>query len=64
MAQADQPFRLNPNQILDYYIRAPNGSLVPVVDNREDHIQDDAPNRWRISSSSMRRQSMRRSAWD
>jgi multidrug efflux pump len=30
MAQADQPFRLNANQILDYYIRAPNGSLVPV----------------------------------
>ncbi len=28
MAQADQPFRLNPNQILGYYIRAPNGSLV------------------------------------
>jgi multidrug efflux pump len=28
MAQADQPFRLNPEQILGYYIRAPNGSLV------------------------------------
>src|SRR5215471_10990338 len=28
MAQADQPFRLNPNQILSYYIKAPNGSLV------------------------------------
>jgi multidrug efflux pump len=28
MAQADQPYRLNPNQILDYYIRASNGSLV------------------------------------
>jgi multidrug efflux pump len=28
MAQADQPFRLNASQILDYYIRAPNGSLV------------------------------------
>jgi multidrug efflux pump len=30
MAQADQPFRLNANQILDYYIRAANGSLVPL----------------------------------
>jgi len=28
MAQADQPFRLNPEQVLNYYIRAPNGSLV------------------------------------
>src|SRR5882762_1714812 len=28
MAQADQPFRLNPSQILGYYIKAPNGSLV------------------------------------
>jgi len=30
MAQADQPFRLNPNQVLDYYIRAPSGALVPL----------------------------------
>ena len=30
MAQADQPYRLNPSQLLDYYIRAPNGSLVPL----------------------------------
>ncbi len=30
MAQADQPFRLNPSQLLDYYIRAPNGGLVPL----------------------------------
>ena len=30
MAQADQPFRLNADQVLDYYIRAPNGSLVSV----------------------------------
>ena len=30
MAQADQPYRLNPQQILDYYIRTPNGSLVPL----------------------------------
>jgi multidrug efflux pump len=30
MAQADQPFRLNPSQLLDYYIRAPSGSLVPL----------------------------------
>ncbi len=30
MAQADQPFRLNPSQLLDYYIRAPGGSLVPL----------------------------------
>jgi multidrug efflux pump len=30
MAQADQPFRLNPEQILGYYIRTPNGSLVQV----------------------------------
>src|SRR5258708_12154867 len=30
MAQADQPFRLNPNQILDYYIRTANGALVPL----------------------------------
>jgi multidrug efflux pump len=30
MAQADQPFRLNASQLLDYYIRAPNGSLVPL----------------------------------
>ena len=28
MAQADQPFRLNPEQVLNYYIRAPNGGLV------------------------------------
>ena len=28
MAQADQPFRLNPSQLLNYYIRAPNGDLV------------------------------------
>jgi len=28
IAQADQPFRLNPQQILNYYIKAPNGSLV------------------------------------
>ena len=28
MAQADQPFRLNPEQVLNYYIRTPNGSLV------------------------------------
>jgi multidrug efflux pump len=30
VAQADQPFRLNPQQILDYYIRASNGTLVPL----------------------------------
>ena len=30
MAQADQPFRLNADQILGYYIRAANGSLVPL----------------------------------
>ena len=30
MAQADQPFRLNPQQILNYYIRSSNGSLVPL----------------------------------
>ena len=30
MAQADQPYRLNPSQLLDYYIRAPSGNLVPV----------------------------------
>jgi multidrug efflux pump len=28
MAQADQPFRLNPDQVLGYYIRAANGQLV------------------------------------
>ena len=28
MAQADQPYRLNANQVLDYHIRTPNGSLV------------------------------------
>jgi multidrug efflux pump len=28
MAQADQPYRLNPQQLLGYYIRASNGSLV------------------------------------
>ena len=28
MAQADQPFRLNPEQVLGYYIRASNGQLV------------------------------------
>ncbi len=28
MAQADQPFRLNPEQVLNYYIRTPNGGLV------------------------------------
>src|SRR6185436_20993948 len=27
MAQADQPFRLNPQQILDYYIRTASGAL-------------------------------------
>ncbi|HXJ01669.1 MAG TPA: efflux RND transporter permease subunit [Micropepsaceae bacterium] len=30
MAQADQPFRLNADQILNYYIRAANGALVPL----------------------------------
>ena len=30
MAQADQPYRLNAEQILSYYIRAANGSLVPL----------------------------------
>ncbi len=30
MAQADQPYRLNPNQVLDYYIRTPSGDLVPL----------------------------------
>jgi multidrug efflux pump len=30
MAQADQPYRLNPEQILNYYIRAANGALVPL----------------------------------
>ena len=30
MAQADQPFRLNAEQILDYYIHAANGALVPL----------------------------------
>ncbi len=30
MAQADQPYRLNASQLLDYYIRAPGGSLVPL----------------------------------
>jgi multidrug efflux pump len=30
MAQADQPFRLNPSQLLNYYIRAANGKLVPL----------------------------------
>jgi multidrug efflux pump len=30
MAQADQPFRLNAKQILDYYIRTASGSLVPL----------------------------------
>jgi multidrug efflux pump len=28
MAQADQPFRLNPEQVLNYYVRASNGQLV------------------------------------
>ena len=28
IAQADQPFRLNPQQVLDYYIRTPKGGLV------------------------------------
>jgi multidrug efflux pump len=28
IAQADQPFRLNPEQVLQYYIRTPNGGLV------------------------------------
>jgi multidrug efflux pump len=28
IAQADQPFRLNPEQVLNYYIRAPNGTLI------------------------------------
>src|SRR5262249_31952319 len=26
----DQPYRLNPDQVLDYYIRAANGTLVPL----------------------------------
>jgi multidrug efflux pump len=30
MAQVDQPFRLNPDQVLNYYIHAPNGKLVPL----------------------------------
>src|SRR5882672_5154037 len=30
MAQADQPFRLNAKQILDYYIRTASGALVPL----------------------------------
>jgi multidrug efflux pump len=30
MAQADQPFRLNPDQILDNYIRTASGALVPL----------------------------------
>jgi multidrug efflux pump len=30
MAQADQPFRLNPEQVLNNYIRAANGTLVPL----------------------------------
>jgi multidrug efflux pump len=30
MAQADQPYRLNPNQLLNYYIRAGDGTLVPL----------------------------------
>jgi multidrug efflux pump len=30
IAQADQPFRLNAEQILNYYIRASNGALVPL----------------------------------
>jgi len=30
MAQADRPFRLNADQILDYYIRTGSGELVPV----------------------------------
>ena len=30
MAQADQPYRLNANQILSYYIRAGDGTLVPL----------------------------------
>ena len=28
MAQADQPFRLNPEQVLNYYIKSPTGGLV------------------------------------
>jgi multidrug efflux pump len=30
MAQVDQPYRLNAEQILNYYIRAANGALVPL----------------------------------
>lgn len=30
MAQADQPYRLNAQQLLDYYIHGPNGALVPL----------------------------------
>ena len=30
MAQADQPYRLNPQQLLNYYIRTQNGTLVPL----------------------------------
>ncbi|MEE8438475.1 MAG: efflux RND transporter permease subunit, partial [Micropepsaceae bacterium] len=30
IAQADQPYRLNPAQLLNYYVRAADGSLVPL----------------------------------
>ena len=30
MAQADQPYRLNPDQLLNYYVRAGDGTLVPL----------------------------------
>jgi len=30
MAQADQPYRLNPDQLLNYYVRAADGTLVPL----------------------------------
>jgi multidrug efflux pump len=30
MAQADRPFRLNPDQLLSYYIRSGDGKLVPL----------------------------------
>ncbi|MGY9105572.1 MAG: efflux RND transporter permease subunit, partial [Alphaproteobacteria bacterium] len=30
MAQADQPYRLNPSQLLNYYVRAADGTLIPL----------------------------------
>ena len=52
--QVQQRYRLNADQLLDYYIRAAERRVGAAVDDRHDRHQDGARSRSTISSSSTR----------